>query len=108
MPASSDDSGSRHDDPAIGACDAQRQEVAYALSEWKRADGNADAEALQCSTWAPVMVAVWMQVQMLASSEKRDVSAHAAKTIRRQVCLQKREPMKLLTSQAQDIVRVVG
>jgi hypothetical protein len=54
------------------------------------------------------MVAFWWRVQMLASSEKRDVSAHAAKTSRRQVCLQKREPMKLLTSQAQNIVRVVG
>jgi hypothetical protein len=49
-----------------------------------------------------------MRVQVLASSEIRDVSAHAAKATRRQVCLQKREPMILFTSQAQDIVRVVG
>ena len=49
-----------------------------------------------------------MQVQMSASSERRHVSAHAAKATRRQVCLQKREPMNLCTSQAQDIVRVVG
>jgi hypothetical protein len=45
---------------------------------------------------------------VLASSEERDVSAHAAKATGRQVCLQKREPMDLFTSQAQDIVRVVG
>lgn len=81
MPASSEDSGSRHDDPAISACGPQRQEVAYASSEWKRADGSGDAEVLHCSTEALVMVAVWMRVQMLASSEKRDVSAHAAKTL---------------------------
>ena len=45
---------------------------------------------------------------VLASSEERGVSAHAAKATRRQVCLQKREPMDLFASQAQDIVRVVG
>ena len=44
---------------------------------------------------------------VLASSEERDVSAHAAKATRRQVCLQKREPMDLFTSRVQDIVRVV-
>ena len=52
-----------------------------------------------------------MQVQMSASSERRHVSAHAAKATRRQVCLQKREPMILFESQAQNIVlivRVVG
>ena len=61
--SSSEPSGSRHDDPGLSACDAQRQEVAYASSEWKRADGSRDAEALQCSAWAPVVVAVWMRVQ---------------------------------------------
>ena len=45
---------------------------------------------------------------VLASSEESDVSAHAAKATRRQVCLQKREPMNLFTLQAQHIVRVVG
>jgi hypothetical protein len=55
-----------------------------------------------------VVVAVWMRVQVLASSESRGVSAHAAKATRRQVCLQKREPMVPFTPQAQDIVRVVG
>jgi len=54
------------------------------------------------------VVAVWMRVQMSASSEKGHVSAHAAKATRRQVCLQKREPMNLFTLQAQHIVRVVG
>lgn len=48
-----------------------------------------------------------MRVQVLASSEERDVSAHAAKATRRQVCLHKREPMNLFTSRVQDIVRVV-
>jgi len=47
-------------------------------------------------------------MQVSASSEERDGSAHAAKATRRQVCLQKREPMDLFTSQAQHIVRVVG
>jgi len=50
------------------------------------------------------VVAVWMRVQMSASSEKGHVSAHAAKATRRQVCLQKREPMILFTSQAQHIL----
>lgn len=48
---------------------------------------------------------------VLASSEESDVSAHAAKATRRQACLQKREPMILFESQAQNIVlivRVVG
>jgi len=45
-------------------------------------------------------------MQVSASSEERDGSAHAAKATRRQVCLQKREPMDLFTSQAQHIVRV--
>lgn len=48
-PSSSEASGSRHDDPGLSACGAQRQEVAYLSSEWKRADGSRDAEALQCS-----------------------------------------------------------
>jgi hypothetical protein len=48
-PATSGESGSRHGDPAMSACSAQRQEVAYLSSEWKRANGSRDAEALQCS-----------------------------------------------------------
>ena len=32
-PSSREPSGTRHDDPGLGACDAQRQELAYGQSE---------------------------------------------------------------------------